>query len=159
MASPNTTVDADVTAIPINEYSTIATGSPIACATICDSCFFAYRVKSGIFKLSVAQYPTIAVSDGKKNFRNPCVVVNLLGVESIGPNPPARCSMNPSSASPSTSISGAEKLCRNRIDSTPRHTTTIFSAQNPRKQTHVTLGRCAAAGHSTATIAAIACPP
>src|SRR5580700_8065694 len=58
-----------------------------------------------------------------------------------------------------TSMKGAEKLCRNRIDSTPRHTTYILRSQNPRKLAHSTDGIWAVVGHRTASIAAIACPP
>ncbi len=57
------------------------------------------------------------------------------------------------------SRNGAEKLCRKRIDSTPRHTTAIFSSQNPRKHAHSTPGIFVVAGHSTFIIAAIDCPP
>ena len=45
-------------------------GRPIACPLICAFWVFAYRVKSGIFKESVAQKPTIPVSAGKKKFQN-----------------------------------------------------------------------------------------
>src|SRR6201985_2556404 len=112
-----------------------------------------------MFKESVAQYPTIAVSDGKKNRRKSPVVWKRLGAESIGPNPPALCNIQKSKINDMTNIKGAEKLCRNRIDSTPRQTTYILSSQNPRKLAQSTEGACAVAGHSTAIIAAIACPP
>ena len=38
MASPNSTTEAEVTATPMNEYSVIAVGSPIACPIICAFC-------------------------------------------------------------------------------------------------------------------------
>src|ERR1700712_2075024 len=116
----------------------------------CESCDFAYRVKSGIFSESVAQYPTIAVSDGIKKCRKLPVEWKRLGVESIGPKPPALCSIQKSSTSDITNMNGAEKLCRKRIDSTPFQTTTMFSSQNPRKLAQRTAGICAVAGQSTA---------
>ena len=94
--------------MPRNEYNTIATGSPKPCPTSCDSWFFAYRVKSGIFNDSVAQYPTMAVSDGQKKCRNPDVVVNLLGAASIGPNPPALRTMKISSIDERINMTGTE---------------------------------------------------
>src|SRR5450631_3989008 len=109
---PNTTVEADVQAIPINVYRVIATGSPNAWPTICDSCDFAYRVKSGIFNDSVAQYPTMPVSERKKKWKKLEFEWNWLGASSIGPNPPALCVIKPSSTSDITSRNGAEKLCR-----------------------------------------------
>src|ERR1700732_2181197 len=112
-----------------------------------------------MFRDSVAQYPTIAVSEGKKKRRKLAVVWKRLGAASIGPKPPALCSIPNSNVSDMTSMNGAEKLCKNRIDSTPRHTTYIFSSQNPRKLAHKTAGIWAVAGHRTPIIAAIACPP
>src|SRR5271155_5367497 len=109
-----------------------------------------------MFNDSVAQYPTIAVSDGKKKRRKLPVVWKRLGAESIGPKPPALCSIQKSRMNDMTSMKGAEKLCRNRIDSTPRHTTYILRSQNPRKLAHRVKGVCAVAGQSTAIIAAIA---
>ena len=82
-----------------------------------------------------------------------------LGAASIGPKPPALCSIQNSSSIDITSMNGAEKLCKNRIDSTPHQTTNILSAQKPRKLTHSTAGLCAVAGQTTAIMAAIACPP
>jgi len=70
-----------------------------------------------------------------------------------GPKPPALCVMKPSSTSDMTSRNGAEKLCRKRIDSTPRQTTAMFSSQKPRKQIHKTEGIDADAGQSTLSIA------
>ena len=45
------------------------------------------------------------------------------------------------------------------MDSTPRHTTAIFSSQKPRKQIHSTVCEPACAGDSTPTMAATDCPP
>src|SRR5580658_9785308 len=107
-----------------------------------------------MFSESVAQYPTIAVNDGKKKWRKLLVEWNRLGAESMGPKPPALCSIQNKSVSDITSMKGAEKLCRKRIDSTPLHTTNILSSQNPRKLAHKTAGICSVAGQTTWIIAA-----
>src|SRR5271154_89739 len=99
-----------------------------------------------MFSESVAQYPTIAVNDGKKKWRKLPVEWKRLGAESIGPKPPALCSIQNSSISDITSMKGAEKLCRKRIDSTPHQTTNILSNQKPRKLAHKTTGVCSVAG-------------
>ena len=63
---PYTIAVADVTTTPINANRVIEGGNPIACPLICAFWLFAYLVKSGIFKDSVAQNPTIPVNAGKK---------------------------------------------------------------------------------------------
>jgi hypothetical protein len=68
------------------------------------------------------------------------VDVNRLGVESMGPKPPALCNIQNKRSRDMSSIKGAERLCRERIDSTPRHTTTMFNSQKLRKQAHRTQG-------------------
>src|SRR6202161_1923107 len=101
-----------------------------------------------MFSESVAQYPTIAVNDGKKKWRKLLVEWKRLGAESIGPKPPALCSIQNSRVSDITSMKGAEKLCRKRIDSTPLHTTNMLSSQKPRQLDHKTTGMCSVAGHT-----------
>src|ERR1700761_7166078 len=101
----------------------------------------------------------MAVNEGKKKCRKDPVEWKRLGAESIGPQPPALCSIQKSNANERTNIKGAEKLCRKRIDSTPRQTTNMFSSQKPRKLAHNTTGMCAVAGQMTAIISAIAWPP
>src|SRR6202167_6526688 len=98
---------------------------------------------------SVAQYPTIAVSEGKKTARNAPVEWNWLGVESMEPKLPALMRTQMSSAVAITNMKGAPKACRWRMDSTPRHTTTMFSNQKPRKQAHKTPSTEPADGHIT----------
>ncbi len=61
-----------------------------------------------MFSDNVAQYPTIAVSDGKKKRKKSLLVANWLGADNIGPNPPALCSMKPSSRTDITIMNGAE---------------------------------------------------
>src|ERR1035441_2265542 len=58
-----------------------------------------------------------------------------------------------------SSRNGAEKLCRNRIDSTPHQTTYMFSSQKPRKHGHSTQGIAAVAGKRTLITAQIDSPP
>src|SRR5580658_3176150 len=109
-----------------------------------------------MFSESVAQYPTIAVSDGKKKWRKLLVEWKRLGADSMGPKPPALWSIQKRRTSDITTMKGAEKLCRKRIDSTPLHTTSMLSSQKPRKLDHRTTGMFAVAGHTTWIMAAIA---
>ena len=99
-----------------------------------------------MFSDNVAQYPTIAVNDGKKKWRKLPVLWKWLGAANIGPKPPALFSIQNKSVSDITSMNGAEKLCRKRIDSTPRQTISMFSAQKPRKLAHSTAGALAKSG-------------
>src|SRR6202167_3788499 len=101
----------------------------------------------------------MAVNDGKKKWRKAPVEWKRLGAESMGPKPPAWCSIQKSSRSDITSMKGAEKLCRKRIDSTPHHTTNMLSSQKPRKLDHKTTGMCSVAGQMMWIMAAIAWPP
>ena len=55
IGSPNSTTVALVTATPMNANAVIVVGSPSACPSACDRWLRAYRVKSGMFRLSVAQ--------------------------------------------------------------------------------------------------------
>jgi serine/threonine protein kinase len=60
----------EVIKIPIAAKITIVVGSATVCPTTCSRWLFPKRVKSGIFKLKVAQNPIIAVSDGINIFQN-----------------------------------------------------------------------------------------
>jgi hypothetical protein len=83
----------------------------------------AYLLKSGILRLKVAQYPTLAVTAGQNTDQNcPSLGIpglNWLGLLSIGPKPPAdeRAQARRARARP-TRI-GAEYFSRTRMDSTP----------------------------------------
>ena len=78
----------------MNANNVMEGGRPIICPLICAFWLFAYRVKSGMFKESVAQKPTIPVNAGKKYAQN-AEPVNFAGWESIGPNPlPALIAQN-----------------------------------------------------------------
>ena len=56
------------------------------------------------------------------------------------------------SAAAITNMKGAPNACRWRIDSTPRHTTTMFSSQKPRKHAHNTPSVDATDGQMTASM-------
>src|SRR5829696_120734 len=88
-------VVAEVTTTPIKENKVIEAGSAMACPFICARWLLAYLVKSGIFKESVAQKPTIPVSAGKKKVKKSLLVLNLDGCSKIGPKPlPALMAQN-----------------------------------------------------------------
>src|ERR1017187_2896158 len=99
------------------------------------------------------------VSERKKKCRKLELVWNWLGASSMGPNPPALCVMKPSSTSDMISRNGAEKLCRKRIDSPPRHTTNMVGSQRPRKHPHSANGLAPVAGNTPFSIAQIYRPP
>src|SRR3954468_10245924 len=106
----------------------------MACPHTCAFCDFAYRVKSGMFSATVAQNPTIPVSDGMKNRINSALVLNLLGVFSTGPKPPALLTVHHSNATPTVSRKGAPTPSSTRMVSMPFHTTHMLISQNPKKQ-------------------------
>src|SRR5690348_16133779 len=78
---------AEVTTTPMNANKVMEDGSPSAWPLICACWLLAYRVKSGILSDSVAQNPTMPVSEGKKKSANCEGVVNFDGCCKIGPNP------------------------------------------------------------------------
>src|SRR4051812_26692894 len=82
-----------------------------------------------MFNDSVAQYPTIPVSPGKKNFQNSEDVWNLEGVARIGPRPCAACMAQYNNASAAIGKKNALKTSSFRILSTPSLTTHIFRSQ------------------------------
>ena len=55
IAFPKTTIVALVTATPMNANAVIVAGNPSACPSTCERWLRAYRVKSGMLRLSVAQ--------------------------------------------------------------------------------------------------------
>src|SRR5262245_27289684 len=64
------TMAADVIITPIAANIVIVVGSATTCPTACSRWLRPKRVKSGMFKESVAQNPIIAVSDGMKTGQN-----------------------------------------------------------------------------------------
>ena len=55
IASPKTTIVALVTATPMNANAVMVAGRPSAWPSACERWLRAYRVKSGMLRLSVAQ--------------------------------------------------------------------------------------------------------
>src|SRR5260370_8775232 len=112
-----------------------------------------------MFNATVAQKPTIPVSDGTKKRINSPVVLNLLGLASTGPNPPAFRVIHQNIISPTHSMNGALTPCRNLMLSIPHQITAIFSAQNAKKQIHGSAGCVAAPAHNPTSTDKIPCPP
>jgi hypothetical protein len=105
-------------------------------------------VKSGIFSATVAQNPTIPVSDGMKNRMNSAVVWNLLSPFSTTPRPPALLVTHHSSSNPTASRNGAPRFSSMRMLSTPFQTTHILINQKAKKQIQIPDVICAVAGHT-----------
>jgi len=63
---------------------------------------------------SVAQKPTIAVSDGANTGQNSPSVANCDGASRMGPKPPARATAHASKAPASTSTMGAAQFSNTR---------------------------------------------
>src|SRR5918996_3324106 len=93
-----------------------------------------------MFKARVAQKPTMAVSEGMKNAMNSPVVWKRLGVDRMGPRPPARDTAQANSARPAASRNGAAHASRCLIDSLPFTTTYMFHSQNTPKAIHTPPG-------------------
>src|SRR5215813_88826 len=91
-----------------------------------------------MFKATVAQKPTIAVSEGTKTCRNSAVVLNLLGVLSTGPSPPAFLVIHHKRRTPTPSMNGAPIPSRNFIVSMPRQITSMLRDQKARKHAQET---------------------
>ncbi len=89
---------------------------------------------------SVAQKPTIAVSEGTKKATNSSVVAKRLGAASVGPKPPARVTAHASKASPATIRNGAAHASRNLIESLPFTTTYMFNSQKMAKPRNMAKG-------------------
>src|SRR5580700_8096873 len=88
-----------------------------------------------MFSATVAQNPTMPVNDGMKNFRNSAVDLNLLGVLSTGPSPPAWLVTHHKRRSPTQSMNGAAMPSKNLMVSMPRQITAMFKSQKRPKQT------------------------
>src|SRR3954447_4754102 len=97
---------------------------------------------------TVAQNPTMPVSDGIKNRINSALVLNLLGVLSTGPKPPALLTVHQSSATPTISRNGAPTPSSTRIVSMPLHTTHMLSSRKPKKQIQMPPGMVAVDGQT-----------
>jgi hypothetical protein len=108
---------------------------------------------------TVAQNPTMPVSDGMKNLTNSALEWNLLGALSTGPRPPALPVIHQSSSRPIASIKGAPMPSRILIVSMPRQITAILSSQKAKKQIHWPPAACAAPGHRILSMEKMAWPP
>src|SRR5229473_1931757 len=100
-----------------------------------------------MFSATVAQNPTMPVSDGMKKRTNSAVDLNLLGALRTGPRPPARLVIHHNSSKPTPSMNGAAMPSRNFMVSIPRQITKIFSDQKAKKQIQVPSGQPRAEGH------------
>src|ERR1700722_13906006 len=87
-----------------------------------------------MFSATVAQKPTIPVSDGMKKRKKSALDWNLLGALRTGPRPPASLVIHHSSSNPTANMNGAAMPSRYFIVSMPRRITNMFSAQNAKKQ-------------------------
>src|SRR5215216_1089174 len=160
IASLYTTTVAAVTAMPIKEKAVIVSGSPRTCPTTCERWFLAYRVKSGILRESVIQYPTFAARLGQKSVQNgalPCW--SSAEVENTLVTPPP--AMNPQirSATPPPMRSGAENDSNHFTPSTPLRMMTSCIAQKIRKAMKVCPVMLAQPPHVAVTRASRAAPP
>ena len=100
-----------------------------------------------MFNATVAQKPTMPVSEGMKKRKNSPAGVKLARACSApGPRPPACRVIHHKSSSPIPSMKGAPMPSRNLMVSMPRQITAMFSAQKAKKQIHTPPGRCAAPG-------------
>ena len=114
------TIVALVTATPMNAKAVIVVGNPSACPSACERWLFAYRVKSGMLRLSVAQYPTLAVSAAGKSAQNtPWPVCRFCDSRRMCPSPPPFLIAHKSSSAPPPSSKGADQLSRILIPSVP----------------------------------------
>ncbi len=111
IALPYKTTLAEVTITASIANSPIGTGRPTDWPTIWSRCDLAKRVKSGMFRASVAQKPTIAVSEGQKVAQNwPAFLppsTNCDGALSRSPKPPALSCTQPSSTKQIKIFNGA----------------------------------------------------
>src|SRR5271169_3882766 len=106
-----------------------------------------------MFRATVAQKPTMPVSEGMKKRMNSPVELNLLGALSTGPMPPARLVIHHSSSNPMASMNGAAMPSKNRMVSIPRQITKMFSAQKAKKQIQIPAFDAPAAGHRMPSMA------
>src|SRR5712692_4105852 len=108
---------------------------------------------------TVAQNPTMPVSDGMKNRTKSAVSWNLLGALRTGPKPPASDVIHQSISRPTQSMNGAATPSRTLMVSMPRQTTSMLSPQKKKKQAHIPDEDPLAAGHRICSMVKIACPP
>ena len=108
---------------------------------------------------TVAQKPTMPVSDGMKKRTNSAVEWNLLGALSTGPRPPAFPEIHQSSRRPIANMNGAPMPSRILMVSMPRQITAMFSNQKAKKQAHWPPAMFPAAGQIIFSMEKMAWPP
>ena len=130
--SPTSCADAAVMTTPRPANSTIVSGNPTTCPTICARCDLAKRLKSGMFSDNVAQKPTIAVRPAKKIAQNEASAGRVGGRASSSLT--EACGQAHTSRPTPTSISsGAAMTSSHLIDSEPRSTTQTLATQKMKK--------------------------
>src|SRR5436305_11893077 len=105
-----------------------------------------------MFSATVAQKPTMPVSDGIKKRINSALVWNLLGVLSTGPRPPALPVTHHKSSRPTANRNGAPTPSSQRMVSMPFHTTHILISQKKKKHSQMPPAAPAVAGHMILSI-------
>src|SRR5829696_5309163 len=160
IASLYTTTVAAVTAIPIKEKAVIVSGSPSTCPTTCERWFLAYRVKSGMLRESVIQYPTFAAKDGQNSVKNGMLsCCNLAEVVKTLAIPPPAEKPQMRSASPPSKRSGADSDSKTFTPSTPNVMITTCMTQKTKKATNVCPGTFAHPPQTAVIRASRAAPP
>src|SRR6185503_6074647 len=97
---------------------------------------------------TVAQKPTIPVSDGMKKRINSAVVWNLLSLLRTFERPPALLVTHQRRSRPTASRNGAPRLSSARMVSTPFQTTHMLISQKPKKQIQMPEAICAVEGQT-----------
>ncbi len=124
---------AEVMTTPMAEKASMVVGRPSVCPSICSRWPRPKRVKSGMLSDSVAQKPTMPVSEGTKTSQKAPKVSKREGCESMGPTPPARPTAHTSSTAAITSTSGAAQFSNTFTASMPLTMMKMFSAQKTKK--------------------------
>src|SRR5713226_1706651 len=132
----------------MNEYKVMVVGRAMACPMACARWLRANRVKSGMFKDTVAQKPTTPFSAGTRNLRKSGKLVKRDGAESMGPNPPALVYAHASRSRPTATRMGALSPCRKRMYSIPFRITNRLINQNAMKQIPAPCGTDFQNGHT-----------
>ena len=104
-------------------------GRPSVWPSSCSRWLRPKRVKSGMFRLSVAQKPTMAVRLGTNTFQKSADVAKVLGRSNIGPRPPARMTTHTISQTPRTRTSGALQFSNTRTAFIPNTMMPMFTSQ------------------------------
>ena len=163
----NTIKAAEVIRMPIAANNVIVVGNATTCPITCSRWLLPNRVKSGMFKLSVAQNPIIAVNEGINTGQNSPNVRNLPGSLSRKPTPPAWYNIHASSNPVIINTYGAAQFSTIRNRSIPLKIMAIFMAQKIANESH-SVGVCpptgppskvAQPGINAAKNVCKACPP